>query len=240
MKRARLTAMGTVTTVAIVALAACGSEGTPVPPESATTTPASVESSPSAGPTDEAASSDVTATVGPQPEWAAPVNATGTEIGSAMVGDVRVSVLQAAVTEATRTGQWSDPDTHEPLIDVGDDIVIVNYVVTNTGEPVDLASLLVSIEPRYDDWQWGQGMDSVVDTAMWTELGLSNIPTIPAVAVNLKAFTLGTGESYGYAENFAYQPGSPITFAISLTPADSDGTLLHDQRLESELHAVIE
>ena len=240
MNTVRLTAIGTAAAVAIIALAACGSEATPATSPSATATSTPVEPSPTPSPTEVATTSVATTTVGPQPEWAAPVNAAGTEIGSAMVGDVQVSVLQAAVTQATRTGQWSDPDTHEPLIDVGDDIVVVNYVVTNTGAPVDLASLLVKIEPRYDDWQWGQGMDSVVDTAMWTELGLSNVPTIPSVAVNLTSFTLGTGESYGYAENFAYQPGSPITFDISLTPADADGTLLHDQRIETELHAVIE
>jgi len=49
---------------------------------------------------------------------------------------------------AASTGSFVDAETNTPLIEVGDEIVFVNYVVTNTGtESQKLTALLMDVVP---------------------------------------------------------------------------------------------
>lgn len=170
-----------------------------------------------------------------QPAWANPVTDGGELISTIKLdGGVTVEVYQVGTTTATKTGQFVDPDTNEPIIAEGDEIVFVNYVVSNTGDPIDLGSSLVSIDARYDDWPYMQGMDSVVDSDLFEAQGVNDDALADGAYVDPSVYTLGTGEKYSYGENFPYQANSPITFDVSMTPVDAEGELLHDDRVEAE------
>lgn len=170
-----------------------------------------------------------------QPAWALPVTEGGELISTIELdGGVTVEVYQVGTTTATESGQFVDPDTNEPIIAEGDEIVFVNYVVSNTGDPIDLGSSLVSIDARYDDWPYMQGMDSVVDSELFEAQGVNDDGFADGSYVDPSVYTLGTGEQYSYGQNFLYQEGSPITFDVSLTPVDAEGELLHDERIEAE------
>ncbi|MCB7135020.1 hypothetical protein [Cellulosimicrobium marinum] len=236
MRPARTTARLAVASALVLGLAACGSDGGDAPAETETpaveettddaTEPAEEETE-AAEEDAEAASSD-----GEQPEWANPVTTPGEEIASYTVGDVRVDVYQVSVVEATKTGNFVDPENNEPIIDVGDEIVYVNYVVTNEGDPVDLGSSLVNTDARYDDWPYMQGMDSITDFELTEAQGVNRDALATGAFRDPSVYTLGTGQSYSYGENFPYQAGSPITFESVITPVDKEGELLHDERLE--------
>ena|SRR6478609_111053 len=236
MRPARTAAHLAVASALVLGLAACGSDGgtaeTEAPAVEETTDapetePAEEETEPAE---DEGA--DDAAGDGKQPDWANPVTTPGEEIASYTVGDVRVDVYQVSVVEATKTGNFVDPEENEPIIDVGDEIVYVNYVVTNEGDPIDLGSSLVNTSARYDDWPYMQGMDSITDFDLTDAQGVNRDAMAAGAYRDPSVYTFGTGQSYSYGENFRYQSGSPITFESVVTPVDAQGDLLHDERIE--------
>ena len=94
-----------------------------------------------------------------------------------------VDVYQVATATASKTGQFVDPDTNLPLIAEGDEIVYVNYVFTNTGsEDIPLSYSLVSVSAEYADWPYLQGMDSIVDSAQFEEMGVTSFAIARAAA----------------------------------------------------------
>jgi hypothetical protein len=240
MRPVRTAAHVVVASALLLGLAACGSDGGDAPAESEapaaeeTTEPATDETEPAEDETEPAedADADAAAGQGEQPEWANPVTTPGEQIASYKAGDVRVDVYQVSVVPATKTGNFVDPETNEPIIDVGDEIVFVNYVVTNEGDPIDLGSSLVSTEARYDDWPYMQGMDSVTDFDLTDAQGVNRDALAPGAFRDPSVYTFGTGQTYSYGENFRHQAGSPITFETTITPVDAEGELLHDARIE--------
>jgi hypothetical protein len=172
--------------------------------------------------------------------WAHPVTEGGDLLTTLEIGDVVVEVFQVGVTQATKTGGFVDPEENEPIIDVGDDIVFLNYIVTNNGDPIDLGSLLVDVDPRYDDWPYMQGMDSITDFDLTEQMGVNRNALAPGDMPDPIIYTFGTGESFSVGDNFHHQPGSPITFSARYTPVDEEGDMLHDERVEGEGTATIE
>lgn len=172
------------------------------------------------------------------PAWALPTTGPGDLLTSVEGPNFTVDIYQAGTAPATSTGSFVDPDTNTPLIEVGDEVVWVNYVITNSStEPIQLTALLVDVTPRYADWPYMQGMDSIVDRALNEQMQVNNmaIGTTGAEA----PYAWAPGESFSYGDNFEYQAGSPITFVASLTPSDDAGDLLHDQRAEVEVSTSI-
>lgn len=170
---------------------------------------------------------------GEQPEWAYPVSTGGDLISTIELdGGITVEIYQIGTAEATKTGNFVDPENNEPIISVGDEVVFVNYVVTNNGDPVDLGSSLASIDTRYDDWPYLQGMDGITDSALTEDLGVST--SAIAETRDPTVYTLGTGQSYSVAENFLYEPDSPFTADVTMTPVDAEGQLAHEDKIEGE------
>jgi hypothetical protein len=226
MRHTRVTklAAATVTAVALLGVSACGGDSDE---KSEPKTSASAE------PT-EAEESEPAAAEG-QPKWANPATSGGELVSTIKLDNgITVEAYQLGTEKATKSGQFVDPDTNKPIIAEGDDVVFVNYVVSNTGDPIDLGSSLVSISARYDDWPYLQGMDSVVDDTLFEKQGVNDDAMTPDAFVDPSIYTFGTGEKYSFGENFPYQAGSPITFKVDVTPVDAEGELLHDKRVEAE------
>lgn len=238
MRPVRTTTSLAVTAVLALGLSACtislgGGETEETPAVEETTAPE--EEASEDAEVEDAEEADAPAaegTEGEQPDWANPVTTPGEQISSFTVGEVRVDVYQVSVVQATKTGNFVDPDKNEPIIDVGDDIVYVNYVVTNEGAPIDLGSSLVNIDERYDDWPYMQGMDSITDFDLTEAQGVNRDAMAPGAYREPTVYPFGTGQSYSYGTNFRYQSASPITFDATITPVDAEGELLHDERIE--------
>lgn len=196
------------------------------PPQSDNSTESSVEK--------ESADSVSNSTSVGKASWAAPVTTPGEKITTIEVGDITVDVHQVGTTKATKSGSWADPKTNEPIISPGDDIVFVNYVVTNNGAPVDLGSLLVSVDARYEDWPYMQGMDSVTDLDLFEQQDVNDHAIDAKGYQESNIYTLGSGEQFSFGENFPYQANSPIGFKAKFIPVDSQGELLHDDKVEAE------
>ncbi|MGJ9412898.1 hypothetical protein ACHAAC_09335 [Aeromicrobium sp. CF4.19] len=170
-----------------------------------------------------------------QPAWANPIAEGGDVVATVDLGDDRsLEVRQMSVETATTTGNFVDPENNEPIVDEGDDVVYVNYVLTNGGDPIDLGSSIFSVDARYDDWPYMQGMDGITDSELTESLGLYTSGVATGQMADPTVYTLGTGESVAIGENFLYQEDSPISFDVSMTPVDAEGELLSDERIEAE------
>lgn len=222
----RRAASAAMPALALACLTACGSADA----ESAATpepTNASTSAAPSATPSEAAAT-----TPGGQPAWAKPLTEPGTKIASVTAGDVTVDVFQVGVAKATSSGQFVDPDKNEPIIAEGDDIVFVNYVVTNTGAPLDLGFSLVGVDARYVDWPYLQGMDGIVDNDLFAAQEVNTFGLAPGTLNDEGVYTLGAGESFSYGDNFHYQKGTEVEFTVTYTPVDASGDLQTDRTTE--------
>ena len=228
----------TVAAVLAVGLSACTINvggGTPETPAPEETTAA--EESPEVDDAEEVdaeAAEGTGASEGALPDWANPVTTPGEQISTFSIGDVRVDVYQVGTAQATKDGLFANPDTNEPIIAQGADIVFINYVITNEGEPIDLGSSLVSIDERYVDWPYLGGMDTIVDDELYAAQGVNDDGMAPGAYREPTVYTFGTDQSYSYGTNFLYQPGTEITFDGTIVPVDAQGELLHDERIEGE------
>jgi hypothetical protein len=230
--RIRQTSVALVAGLALLGLSACGgSEGSGSDAPATKTKSAPEAEATTAEPTDDAAAPSAS---GDQPKWAQPATEGGEKISSFKVGDVTVDVFQMGTTKATKTGQFVDPDTNKPVIAEGADIVFVNYVITNTGDPIDLGSSLVDVSARYDDWKYLQGMDSIVDDDLFKAQGVNDDSLAPGAFAEPSVYPFGTGQKYSVGANFLYQANSPITFEATIVPVDAAGELLHDKRVEGK------
>ncbi|WP_104107923.1 hypothetical protein [Nocardioides sp. 616] len=238
-------AVAAVASLALLGLSACSDDADTADSEetSAQSTESSepTESTAPEEPTEEAETeeSDAPAASGDQPEWAKPVTTPGEQIATIEAGDITVDVFQVATTKSPKDGLFADPDTNKPLIAEGDEIVFVNYVITNNGDDVDLGSSGVSVEARYDDWPYMQGMDTITGAELYAEQDVNDGAFAVGSYVEPPVYTFGAGQQVSYGENFIYQSGSPITFDVTITPVDAEGELLHDDRIEGEGNGVI-
>ena len=171
------------------------------------------------------------AVAGDAPEWAKPVTDPGELLTTVVGTDFQVEVYQVGTVAATKPGNFVNPDTNKPIIEVGAELVYVNYVFTNTGSvDIPLSFSLVEISARYADWPYLQGMDSITDFSLDEAMKINNTAIAPNKGEAPFAWPAGTSFSYG--QNFLYQANSPIEFAVSLTPANASGDLDHDKKQE--------
>jgi hypothetical protein len=173
---------------------------------------------------------------GDGPAWAKPFATTGDKIATITSDSYQVEVYQVGTAKASKTGQFVTPDG-DPVIAVGDDIVFINYVITNTsGTEIPLTASLVNVTARYASWPYLQGMDSVVDMALFEEMQVNNSATVPGSGS--APYMWPAGSTFAYGVNFRYEAGGAITFKATLTPALPDGSLDHDMRQEGAADGV--
>lgn len=189
--------------------------------------------------TEEATDDESAGGAGSHPSWSLPPTTPGEKIATVEAGDVTVDIYQVAVDKAPEDGNFVDPETNKPILAKGDPIVVLNYVITNNGDPIQLGSSKVDVTAKYDDWKWLQGMDSVTDSELYEKHGVNEDRNAPGGLSEDGIYVLGSGETYSYGDNFKHQKGSPITFTVDYVPVDDAGDLLHDDKVEAEAKATI-
>ena len=252
--KARTLASAALAAPLMLTLAACGGSSGDVETAAASTSPSDAPASetPSEEPTESAepepteqaaedssdeasAAGDITA-----PDWAVPPTMPkGRTVATAKAGDITIDIIQAGTTKATDTGTFVDPETNTPLVEVGDTLVFLNYVITNEGEPFDMPILLVDITARYADWPYIQGMDGLADEDLFASMNVNDDALDYRAYEDGKAYTLGTGETYTVGENFEYQKNSKINFEIAAIPADENGEILSEDAIRVKASGVI-
>lgn len=221
--------------VPILLFSACGSDDA----DNDTDDTASVEPTPTDEPSEEPDETDAPAASGDKPEWARPYDTTGDLLATVEAGDVTVEIHQIGTSTAPKDGMFVDPENNEPILKEGDEVVFVNYVITNNGDAVDLGSSLVGVTARYADWKWAQGMMGATDSALFEEMEVNESGVVPGAFIDPPIYTFGSGETFSWGDNFAYQPGDEITFTVRWTPVDENGDLIHDDRVESDVTTTI-
>lgn len=244
-KRLRTAAASAVLLPALL-LTACGSDDDSDDSKEAVETPSATVEDPTEAPetaTDapagEPSEAETPTEAGATPAWAEEPTTPGELLTTVEAGEVTVEVYQVGTAKAPKDGMFVDPDTNEPILKKGDELVFVNYVITNNGAPIDLGSSLVDVSARYADWKWLGGMDGSSDSALFEEQGV-NKPGLKAGAYTDPAvYTFGTGETFSYGDNFAHQADSEIEFTVTYVPVDAKGDLLHDERVEGKASTKI-
>jgi hypothetical protein len=160
--------------------------------------------------------------VGATASWASPVTTPGSLITTVTGTNFKVDIFQVGTALASKPGQFMDPQTGKPIISAGDKIVYVNYVFTNTGtSTIPLGNDLAGVEPRYSDWPYLQGMDSVADAdqAKTEKVNLSAFGSSAGAA----PFEWKAGTSFSYGEDFPYESDSAISFTVTMIPVLASG-----------------
>jgi hypothetical protein len=175
---------------------------------------------------------------GSAPSWANPLTKPGTLLTSGSGTNFKVDIYEVGTATASRTGQFADPDTNKPIISAGDKIVYVNYVFTNTGSAsIPLGYSLGEVEPRYADWPYLQGMDSVVDSAQEKQENVNDTAIAPTGAN--APYEWKAGESFSYGQNFKYEAGEAITFDVTMIPVLASGDLDESKKQEVKVDSAI-
>ena len=212
-----------------LSLTGCGSSKG-ADPKDDTKASTATSDSPSASPSESP--SDAPAGAYKAAAWAAPISSKGEKLGTIKGKGFSVDVFQVAKGKAEEDSMFVDRDTKKNLMPKGTPTVFVNFVVTNTGsEPIPLASLLVDIDGKYEDWKYMGGMPGEAHSDVFEGLGLTN----RGIKVGEdKPYTLAPGESYNKAESYFYQGPKKLLLEVGLTPAKADGDLDHDKKVEAE------
>lgn len=199
--------------IAAGSLAACGDDDS----TSDDTTPEATES-PSAGEAAEAG--DFKA-----PAWAKPTFATGTKLTTVKAGGLSIDVYKAGVAKATEDGIFVDPETRKPILAKGDEVVFVNYVITNEGSsPIDLEEVDVEVDAKWDNWPYLQGMTGVDDEELYMKFKINgdddddmadfakHDPDAP--------MPLAPGETVSFGDNFGFEKGHDLELEVEVGDED--------------------
>ena len=160
--------------------------------------------------------------VGATASWASPVTTPGNLLTTVSGTNFTAGIYEVGTAKASRDGQFLNPETGKPMIAAGDKIVYVNYVFTNTGKTtIRLGFDLAGVEPRYVDWPFLQGMDSVIDAAQYKSMKV-NASAI-GISGGAAPYDWKPGTSFSYGQNFTYEANSPITFTVTVIPVLHSG-----------------
>ncbi|WP_129665612.1 hypothetical protein [Phytoactinopolyspora endophytica] len=165
------------------------------------------------------------------PEWAAAVTTPGEKVATIEGSNFEAEIYQVGVAQSTKDGLLVDPDNNQPVLAEGDDIVFVNYVVTNTSdEVIPMSSSLVSMSAEYEDWPYLQGMDTITDNDLYDEVDVNSDGV--GARQDDGIYPLSPGQSISYGENFMYRTDAAVIFEATLTPVDEAGDLVSDEQQE--------
>lgn len=156
---------------------------------------------------------------GTRPKWALTATASGTKLTSFDVGSARVDVYQAG----TFTASNDVPGTGKTGVKEGDELVLLNVVVTNTGEPVELDGNVAEVTATYTDHPH-QDMSGLLDDDAFARLGV-NREIVDYDKNPARPYLLATGDVVSRGVSFKYLKGEPIELTGFLTLADYDATM---------------
>jgi hypothetical protein len=172
---------------------------------------------------------------GNKPEWAEALTVKGDKLTTIAVGDLTVDVYQVGTAKSTREGMYVHPDSGERVLKVGDELVVVNYVVTNVGsKPVPLPSILVDISVHFDSSKYYNSPegDSSVLEAMGLPSASKAIDRQSTSGSDNYVYILEPGQAYSVGDTFQRQEGNAVTFSVYYYPATADGKLDTDNKVD--------
>ena len=215
-------------TLGVLPLTGCATETKPADasagPSATVTTPAPSETAtPQESEVEMEVSANHTAA-----NWARGVTAPGELLGSVTSSRVgyQIDFYQVGVRQATKASTLVDKETFQPLINIGDEIVYVNWIVTNISEaPIVLNEDLINVHVSYADSATGD-LAATSEPEVFRELNINENAIDEEKAVGLVTnhrYILEPGRSYSMGTNFKHEAGGKATFSITSSPVDEQG-----------------
>lgn len=161
--------------------------------------------------------------------WAMPVVPVGEWLNSAATEEMRVDVYLADIVTATEDSSWEIRETGEAFFLAGDEIQVIQFIVTNTGtEPIIIGSGELDTSFDYRDF----GTRTIPTESRFDELlpaGLFSSAN-DYEQTDLNDFSddrydrpVGPGESISWAEVLMYRPDDRLTVRLRLWTYLGDG-----------------
>lgn len=159
------------------------------------------------------------------PDWAYEFETPGDLVLTAEIGQLEVDLYQVVVRQSDKRMESVGGDV---IIDIGQDMVYVNYVVTNLGDPLDLDAGLVSANIEYDDASSSLPFAEVApDPEVIAEFGLHTSASDISQEYQ-EEYRIETGEQFAFASAARYEPGNPFELSLRYMPrgdaAATDGS----------------
>lgn len=196
MKRSALFA---VTALAALTLAGCGGGGVGGGPEKGTEPPETFTAA----------------------EWAMPVEPQGTWLNSMANDAVRVDFYQVGIEEAPEDSGWADTETDEPLFTAGEDVVLLQVIMTNVGE--DEIGLPHGEGEEVYDFRENEYLSIASESHL---TALLEAHDVPAESLNYESpvvqeadgynLPLAPGESAGYGRVYWYAGDQDYSMGFSI------------------------
>ena len=161
-------------------------------------------------------------------DWAYGVTAPGELLGSVTSSRVgyQIDFYQVGVRQAAKASTLVDKESFQPLINVGDEIVYVNWIVTNVSQaPIVLNEDLINVHVSYADSATGD-LAATSEPEVFRELNINENAIDEDKAVGLVTnhrYILEPGHSYSMGTNFKHEAGGKATFSITSSPVDEQG-----------------
>lgn len=163
------------------------------------------------------------------PDWGYPIEESGEKVGSIENDTVRIDVWEVERGESTKDSMMADPDTNEPIIQEGDEVLVYQYIMTNTSdETIPLSTSLMQMSEEYAGSKFIHGATAISDSSWLDELGLHDLGV--AEMDDDGVYLLEPGQSVAHASIFEFQEDE-LTIKADVTPADDDGDLDHDNAI---------
>jgi len=237
-KLSRMTLLGATALIASLVLSSCGSdsdeesqsqptaEETNEGAEAEDADDAQDEAKEEADETDEDSETDGDYQV---PDWGYPIEESGEKMGTIENDTVRIDVWEVDRGKSTKDSMMADPDSNEPLIQEGDQVLIYQYIMTNTSdETIPLSTSLMQMSEEYAGSKFIHGATAISDSSWLDELGLHDIGV--AEMDDNGIYLLEPDESVAHASIFEFQEDE-LTIKADVTPVDDDGDLDHDNAI---------
>lgn len=172
---------------------------------------------------------------GEDAEWARPVSRSGEKIMTLDGNPFSVDVYLSDVIKAPADSSESGGPGGGPLVRQGDEVMLLNFVITNTGADTELSSLRPNVNARYPalknhstgTWKTTDDVLELLD-----EHGLHVTPNQDG---HQGPYRFAHGEEYSYGTMLRYVDGKKLALSLSF---ESLGTAKKVETLDIDKEAA--
>ncbi len=175
--------------------------------------------------TSQTAASTVGFTLAP---WAADFAVSGTPLKSVDLGLLRVDMFYSGTAPSPVDGQWFGEREDDLLINAGDPLALLTFVVTNQGGTTVLTEELVEVFLVYEEHPHYGGMEQIKDADFFS----AHQMPVSTISAGEPPFVLAPNESFAFATSILHQSDETLEVTLFYVPVnEEEGTVEHGNRV---------
>lgn len=164
--------------------------------------------------------------IGQVPEWAANPVDVGELVATGYTENWQVDVFQVGTATTVSDSSWEDSETGENLLPAGSEIVVLNFVYTNTSGETQYTAINMG-NPSFttDSWKYYGGIPGENRAEHYEQFGMS-IDFIATGAIedfDHIAMEVAPGESVGESVTVQYITDEELVASVRIPATTADG-----------------